>query len=169
MLFLVYPLRIVDERDAESILADVIDHLQGEYGIRRYIGDSYWAPDYKKKLAPEMRTVDVSDDSSSRDRLLPAQGQEAQWCIFDPIVSCIFGVRYQSRRLPEDLAKQTWYLNRAFRQITTGEQDGVPALRCPELYYIEDGRYVPNDHVPLLWTQANLMLAMKVMEENCLS
>ena len=43
----------------------------------------------------------------------------------------------------------------------------VPAFRCPELYYLENGHYIPNDHVPLLWTQANLMLAMKLVQENC--
>jgi phosphorylase kinase alpha/beta subunit len=70
--------------------------------------------------------------------------------------------------LPEYLAKQTEYLNRSLGQITAADQADVPAFRCPELYYLEAGRYAPNDHVPLLWTQANLMLAMKLMEDNCL-
>ncbi len=168
LLFLIYPLQIVEGQIADRIISDVIGNLQGEAGIRRYLGDSYWAPDYKKKLKPAERTADVSDDVSSRNRLLSAVGQEAQWCIFDPIVSCIFGLKFQSTRLPEYLAKQAEYLNRSLRQITAADQTGVPAFRCPELYYLEDGRYVPNDHVPLLWTQANLMLAMKLMEINCL-
>jgi len=168
LLFLVYPLRIVEGPIADRILSDVIAHLQGEIGIRRYLGDSYWAPDYKAKLKPEERTADVSDDPSARDRLLTGAGQEAQWCVFDPIVSCIFGLKFQSTRLPEHLEKQAEYLNRSLRQITDGSQANVPAFRCPELCFLEAGRYVPNDHVPLLWTQANLILALKVMEDNCL-
>jgi hypothetical protein len=69
--------------------------------------------------------------------------------------------------LPECRAKQTEYLNRSLRQVTGADHTEIAALRCPELYYLEGGRYVPNDHVPLLWTQANLMLALKLMEENC--
>jgi hypothetical protein len=167
LLFLMYPLQIVEGQIADRILTDVITRLQGEAGIRRYLGDSYWAPDYKKKLKPAERTADVSDDLSSRNRLLPGVGQEAQWCIFDPSISCIFGLKFKSTRLPEYLAKQTEYLNRSLGQITAADQTDVPAFRCPELYYLEAGRYVPNDHVPLLWTQANLMLAIKLMEDNC--
>ena len=167
LLFLLYPLRLIEGPLADQILNDAISHLEGKAGIRRYLGDSYWAPDYKQKLKPAERTADVSDDVSRRNRLLPAVGQEAQWCIFDPIVSCIFGMKFQSTRLPEHLAKQMKYLNRSLGQITRADQTGVPAFRCPELYYLESGRYVPNDHVPLLWTQANLMQAVKLMADNC--
>jgi Glycosyl hydrolases family 15 len=167
LLFLVYPLQIVEGDIADQILTDVVTHLQGEAGIRRYLGDSYWAPDYKKKLPPSERTADLSDDLSARDRLLPAIGQEAQWCLFDPIVSCIFGLKFKSTRSPEHVAQQARYLNRSFSQITGSDQPDLPAFRCPELYYLESGRYVPNDHVPLLWTQANLLLAMKFMEDSC--
>jgi len=168
LLFLVYPLEIVEGQTADRILADIINHLQGEVGIRRYLGDSYWAPDYKKKLRPAERTADVSDDISGRSRLLPAVGQEAQWCIFDPIITCAFDLKFKTSRLPEDRAKQIEYLNRSLGQITAADEAGVPAFRCPELYYLEAGLYVPNDHVPLLWTQANLLLALKLMEETCL-
>ncbi len=167
LLFLLYPLQIIEGQIADQILADVTTHLQGEVGVRRYLGDSYWAPDYKKKLRPAERTADVSDDLSSRNRLLSVAGQEAQWCIFDSDISCIFGLKFKSTRLPDYLAKQTDYLNRSLRQITAPDQPGLPAFRCPELYYLEAGRYVSNDHVPLLWTQANLMLALKLMEDNC--
>lgn len=168
LLFLIYPLEIVGGPIADRILADVTTHLQGEVGVRRYLGDSYWAPDYKQKLKPAERAADVSDDLSSRNRLLPAVGQEAQWCLFDPYISCIFGLRFKSTLSAEYLAKQTEYLNRSLGQITGPDQADLPAFRCPELYYLESGHYVSNDHVPLLWTQANLMLALKLMEENCL-
>lgn len=167
LLFLIYPLQIVEGHIADRILTDVATHLQGEVGIRRYLGDSYWSPDYKKNLRPSERTADVSDDLSDRNRLLTTAGEEAQWCLFDPTISCIFGSKFKSTHLPEDLAKETEYLNRSLGQITASDQRGVPAFRCPELYYLESGRYVPNDHVPLLWAQANLMVAMKLLEENC--
>jgi hypothetical protein len=145
LLFLIYPLQIVEGQLADRILADVIAHLQGQAGIRRYLGDSYWAPDYKKKIKPEERTADVSDDLSSRNLLLPAVGQEAQWCLFDPNISCIFGQKFKLTRLPEHLTKQAEYLNRSLKQITTADQTDVPAFRCPELYYLESGRYISND------------------------
>lgn len=168
LLFLIYPLQVVETRVAEIILGNVIGHLQGEFGIRRYPGDSYWAPDYKKRMKPNERTMDFSDDIVRRDQFLPSLGQEAQWCIFDPIVSCIYGTKFKEKRTEEVLSKQTEYLNRSLGQITSEGLPDIPAFRCPELYYLEDGRYVPNDHVPLLWTQANLMLSLSVMQESCM-
>jgi phosphorylase kinase alpha/beta subunit len=146
----------------DQILDDVISNLQGDYGIRRYIGDSYWSADYKKNLPPESRYIDFSDDLSARDFLLK-KGEEAQWCIFDPIISVIFGVKYQTTKQEKYLEQQTHYLNRSLGQIT-GCDNGVGEFLCPESYYIEDGRYSPSDLTPLYWTQANLMCALKAME-----
>jgi len=167
LLFLIYPLQVVQGEMAEKILGNVAEHLQGEYGIRRYLGDSYWAPDYKDKLEPAKRTVDFSDDMAHRDQFLPTLGQEAQWCIFDPIISCIYGKRFKVDGTKESLEDQAKYLNRSLGQITQENCQQAPAFRCPELYYLEHGIYVPNDHIPLLWTQANLMLGLKMMEESC--
>ncbi|MGA2499795.1 MAG: glycoside hydrolase family 15 protein [Tepidisphaeraceae bacterium] len=161
LLFLIFPLEVVDAAMAGRILADVAGHLQGEYGIRRYLGDSFWSPDYKHNLAQELRTAAVGDDMAWRDALA-RQGCEAQWCIFDPIISAVYGRQYQVSRDPRLLEMQTRYVNRAFGQIT-GEASVRPPWRCPELYYIEGGRYVANDATPLLWTQANLMMAMKIL------
>ena len=93
LLFLIFPMGVitVDGKMADQILYDVTHHLEGDHGIRRYLGDSYWAPDYKKKLKPEERTIDYSDHMAQRDRLV-MPGQEAQWCIFDPIISIICGL-----------------------------------------------------------------------------
>ena len=167
LLFLIYPMNMVEDQIAETILENTRIHLQGEYGIRRYLGDSYWAPDYKKQLNPDQRTADFSDNISGRDRLLAVKGLEAQWCIFDPIISCIYGTRFKSSANKSFLAKQTEHFNRSLSQITSGDSQKVPPFRCPELYYLEDGYYVPNDHVPLLWTQANLMLSLWAMRESC--
>ena len=113
---------------------------------------------------PELRTIDVSDDMSDRDSLLQA-GQEAQWCIFDPIISVIYGRKYQQTKEQEYLQLQTQYFNRALAQLTP-EDSPFGGFKCPELYYLENGSYVPNDTTPLLWTQANLWIAFKFMEQS---
>lgn len=165
MLFLIYPLDIIQDENLENqILNNVIKKLKGDYGIRRYIGDSYWSADYKDKLKPEQRTIDVSEDMSSRDSLLQI-GQEAQWCIFDPIISVIYGKKYQKTNKKEYLELQTKYFNRSLAQLTP-EDSPFGGFKCPELYYLENGNYVPNDATPLLWTQANLWIAFKFMEQN---
>ena len=164
LLFLVYPLEVVDDAMSQRIVGDVLEHLQGEYGIRRYLGDSYWTADYKDKLPPEELTADVSERQEERDALA-RPGEEAQWCIFDPIVSVIAGRRYLCTGDPADLERQVHHLNRSLGQIT-GPDCPQGELRCPEAYYLEHGRYVPNDHVPLLWTQANLWLALLAMEKS---
>ena len=166
LLFLIYPVRIVTDEQADVIVSDVAEHLQGPHGIRRYLGDSYWCANYKALLDPANRTADVSDDMTARDRLLQPGG-EAQWCIFDPILSVIHGQRFQSTGDPERLRLQTQHLNRSLRQLT-GEGTLFPPLRCPESYYLENDRWGPNDITPLLWTQANLRLALHVMEQSLL-
>lgn len=158
LLFLIYPLKLLDGPMAEAIVEDVTTHLLGEYGIRRYLGDSYWCADYKQLLSADARTADFSDNLGERDRLLQPGG-EAQWCIFDPIVSVIYGLRYMKHRDPADRRLQTVYLNRSLRQLTDVDSR-FGGYRCPESYYCEKGAYVPNDITPLLWTQANLRLAL---------
>ena len=164
LLFLIYPLAVVDDVMAGQIVQDVTTHLQGEYGIRRYLGDSYWTADYKDKLPPQERTADVSQGQSGRDALA-RPGEEAQWCIFDPVVSIIAGRRYLQTREPADLDQQVYYLNRSLGQIT-GPDCPQGELLCPEAYYMEHGRFVPNDHVPLLWTEANLWMALLAMGDS---
>jgi phosphorylase kinase alpha/beta subunit len=164
LLFLIHPLRVVAGEMAGRILRDVTGNLQGDYGIRRYPGDSFWCRDYKD-MPEEIRTT----VSGGRERWLSAhgrelkKGEEAQWCVFDPIVSVIFGIRFQETRREEHLERQTFHLNRSLGQLT-GEGCPLGELRCPELYYLQKGRYVPNDATPLLWTQANLHAALKMME-----
>ncbi len=135
-------------RDGAANCRRRADELQGKYGIRRYLGDSYWTADYKDKLPPEKRTADVSELQEERDALARS-GEEAQWCIFDPVVSVIAGRRFLCTGDTADLERQVHYLNRSLGQIT-GPDCPQGELRCPEAYYLEGGRYVPNDHVPLL-------------------
>ncbi len=91
-----------------------------------------------------------------RNRLLKA-GQEAQWCIFDPIMSVIYGNRFLRSGNGMDRERQIAYFNRSIAQIS-------PLLQCPEAYFLECGAWVPNGNAPLLWTEANLWLALKVMK-----
>jgi phosphorylase kinase alpha/beta subunit len=164
LLFLVYPLDVVDDAMARRIVEDVTTRLGGDHGVRRYLGDSYWGADYKDKLPPGERTADFSERLAERDaRVQPRPGEEAQWCIFDPIVSVIAGRRYLLGGDSADLDRQLRHFNRALGQITAPDCPRG-ALRCPEAYYLERGVWVPNDHVPLLWTQANLRLALSAME-----
>ena len=171
LLFLIYPLEAVEWAAARVILEDVQTHLQGEYGIRRYLGDSYWRPDYKERFKPEQRAAETSQSTAERDAGMRV-GEEAQWCIFDPILSVIYGQRYlrlkqtgPAAEAAEMLRLQTCYFNRALGQVT-GPSDSYPAGRTPEAYYLEHGHYVPNDQTPLLWTQANLWLALHQMQSS---
>lgn len=158
LLFLIYPYRVITGDMADQIVSDVSNHLQGPHGIRRYLGDSYWCADYKQKLKADERTADFSDNLADRDRLLKP-GQEAQWCLFDPIVSIHYGLRFDRTQSLDDRQKQIHHLNRSLSQLTSKESRFGP-YRCPESYFSENGVYVPNDICPLLWTQANLKLAL---------
>ncbi len=172
LLFLIYPLHIVEGEMAEQILSDVINHLQGDYGIRRYLGDSFWCRNFQE-LPKEIRTSKHTD----RERWLTEHGlevktgEEAQWCIFDPIISAIYGHRFQNSLGQEsDLEQQIYYLNRSLGQITGKgyrvDNVEVEEFRCPELYYLQLDNYVPNISTPLLWTQANLNIALEMMEQS---
>ncbi len=166
LLFLISPLQVVDDAMADQIVHDIETHLEGDYGIRRYLGDSFWCADYKSLQKPEARTADVSDDMSGRDALLQP-GQEAQWCVFDPVLSTIYGRRYLATGDALFREKQVHSLNRSLGQLT-GENSRFPEFLCPELYCLEEGQYVPNDVTPLLWTQANLSIALEQMQKTAL-
>ncbi len=164
LLFLIYPLNILQDRALEDrILADVQSQLQGPYGIRRYPGDSYWCADYRTLMSADMRTGDFSEDLDTRDKLLKP-GMEAQWCIFDPIVACIHGRRYLDDGDPAALQQQLTATRRALSQLTTAGSR-FPQYRCPESYFCENGQWIPNDITPLLWTQANLWQALMLLEQ----
>ena len=172
LLFLIYPLAVLEwERWGDQILDDVATHLQGEHGVRRYLGDSYWCADYADKLTPEIRTADFSESLQTRDALLRA-GEEAQWCLFDPVISVIYGQRFLALTERNDhehadraLSLQTHYFNRALSHLTA-KGGALPEFAVPEAYYLRKGRYVPNDNTPLQWAQANLWLAVRQMQHS---
>jgi phosphorylase kinase alpha/beta subunit len=171
LLFLIYPLEVLSGAQAQAVLEDIKTHLQGDCGIRRYLGDSYWFPDYKKHISKWKRTGNFSGTTEERDAHVRL-GEEAQWCIFDPIMSVVYGRMYllrkqegKTKEAGEYLQLQTAYFNRSLRQLTIKSKNEA-GYRAPEAYYLEDGHYVPNDHTPLLWTQANLWLAVNQMRQS---
>ncbi len=167
LLFLLYPLNQVQDPETEDqILSDVASHLTGPIGIRRYNGDSYWCNDYRQLFTPELRSSDFSEDIANRDCLL-RPGHEAQWCLFDPIVACIYGRRFQRSHRPEDLHRHLAATRRSLAQLTRPEDRFAP-YRCPESWFWEQGQWIPNDITPLLWTQANLLQALDSLEQSLL-
>jgi Glycosyl hydrolases family 15 len=172
LLFLIYPLSVINEEISDKILQNTKTNLQGKYGIPRYLGDSFWCRNFFTDLPENIQT----SISTEREAWLEAnnrtvkQGEEAQWCIFDPIISVIYGIKFQKHQYEADLEQQINYLNRALGQVT-GEnckvgKYNIEQFKCPELYYIQDDKYIPNVSTPLLWTQANLMIALKSIEQS---
>lgn len=165
LIFLLYPNCHLSEAQAEQILGDVAQHLTGPWGIRRYLGDSYWCADYRDLFSPEQRSADFSEDLASRDRWLQP-GTEAQWCIFDPAVAAYYSQRLWQRWTRErDWDSVAWsqqrvHLQRSLAQLTTAAHRRGP-FRCPESYALHRGEWLPNEITPLLWTQANLAVALE--------
>ncbi|MGB3767906.1 MAG: glycoside hydrolase family 15 protein [Phormidesmis sp.] len=166
LLFLAYPLQILLADQAEQVAIDIVENLQGEYGISRYKGDSFWCKDYQDM--PENIRTDISEKREAwlakRDRSIEP-GEEAQWCIFDSMLSAFYGQRYQQSGESQFLERQTHHFNRAIAQLTS-EDSSFGALKCPELYYLQSGKWTANDATPLLWTQANLLTALKWMRRS---
>jgi len=162
LLFLIHPLRVVSDEMAGRICDDVRATLLGPWGIRRYTGDSYWMADYTRLFDEQTRTSGFEDDVASRDRFLQP-GTEAQWCLFDPVLSIIHGWRFLASRDPRDRALQEWHLRRSLGQVTGADCPLGEGL-CPEAYYMKDSRmpaeWVANDDTPLLWTEAALSGAL---------
>lgn len=164
LLFLVYPLKLVGKDMGRTIVKNVQEQLMGSIGVRRYNGDSYWCKDYTLRLGAEGTKSFTDDEMADRDKLV-TPGEEAQWCIFDSIISSIYGYWYQEGHDFEDLQNQQQHLFRSLAQITGPDCASGPWL-CPESYYISNGSWVPSDICPLLWTQANLQVALWWMDQN---
>ena len=160
VLFLLHPMHVVESRSVQNAILNLVQaRLKGLFGIRRYAGDSYFCQDYDEWFSPSQMSSDFSDRLDFRDAFLQPNC-EAQWCIFDPLLSIIYGQRFLAD--PSDrgsFAKQIHYFNRSLAQVTPG---GL----CPELYFLKQGRYVPNAHTPLAWTQANQALALHLAKKS---
>jgi phosphorylase kinase alpha/beta subunit len=171
LLFLIHPLRVVDGGQATAILDTVREELVGAFGVKRYVGDSYWCADYATSFDEETRTSGFFENVDARDAHLKP-GSEAQWCLFDPLLSVIWGWRWLASRDDAQRALQVAHFNRALSQVTGPECRLGPGL-CAESYYVPDSsrpdeREV-NDATPLLWTQALLLGALEAMERTALA
>ncbi len=162
LLFLIHPLFVAPPPMIGRIVDAVRSELSGPWGIRRYNGDSYWCADYATLLDENQRTAGFGEDIADRDRAL-IPGTEAQWCLFDPVLSSIFGRRFLATHDPHDAAAQLQHLQRSLRQITCATPERAGGA-CPEAYWVPDGsapeKRVANENTPLLWTQAMLVQAV---------
>ena len=137
----------------DAILNLVQARLKGEMGIKRYAGDSYFCQDFDEWFAPGQMSTDFSDRLEFRDAFLQPDC-EAQWCIFDPVLSIIYGVPLSRRIRQTNKATKADPLFQSFPAAS--HADG----HCPELYFLKHGRYIANAHTPLAWTQGNQALAL---------
>jgi GH15 family glucan-1,4-alpha-glucosidase len=160
LLFLIHPLGVVQSREMEDAILNLVQaRLKGTVGIKRYAGDSYFCQDYDEWFPPEQMSTAFNETLEFRDAHLQTDG-EAQWCIFDPLLSIVYGQRFLDDRSDRaSFHKQVHYFNRSLAQTTA-------AGACPELYFLKNGRYIPNAHTPLAWTQANQALALYLMEKS---
>jgi len=154
LLFLIYPLEIVPASSelARTIVKNVTAKLMGDIGIRRFNGDCYWCKDYMPSKAETTRHVVKA-------------GQEAQWCVFDPILSAIYGKFYAEARDFEDLRLQQFHLGRSLAHVT-GEDSQHGPWSCPEGYYLCHDRWIATEAPPSVWTQACLDLALNQLHES---
>jgi GH15 family glucan-1,4-alpha-glucosidase len=153
LLFLIYPLGVVSEARMKRLIVQLLRaRLMGEAGIRRYRGDSYFCQDYDQWYPPEERSADFAQRLAVRDEFLQP-GCEAQWCLFDPLLSVVYGQEYLQTGRTEALLRQLEHFNRSIGQLDDG--------RCPEMYFLQGGKWTPNEHTPLAWTQANLTVAVE--------
>jgi GH15 family glucan-1,4-alpha-glucosidase len=160
LLFLIHPLGVVRSRSMQDAILNLVQaRLKGDIGIKRYANDSYFCQDYDEWFSPSEMSSSFSERTDFRDAFLQPNC-EAQWCIFDPVLSIIYGERFLADPTDEaSYRKQVHYFNRSLRQITA---EGL----CPELYFLKQGRYVANAHTPLAWTQANQALALHLLEKS---
>jgi hypothetical protein len=162
---LIEPLGIVEGSVADSIVADIEHELSGDFGVRRYVHDSYWAPDYRKHFNAKSRGGNFSGpkDLMKRDAYLTRHG-EAQWTLFDTMPAVHFARLFRHTRRKDDKKKAFFRLQRSLGQIIERpDQRGTWCL--PEAFCLEGSAWVPNDNLGLLWSHANLMLALQVFSD----
>lgn len=160
-IFLVEPLGVVSGRMALEIVERCEYALVRERGIARYRGDSYWTKDYRKLFGLGARTADFSENPETRDRFAVA-GAEAQWTLFDPMLAVFWLKRFRGSESEGDRERAIWHFHRALGQfIEVGR-----CLKDPEAYFLESGEWVPNDHVPLLWSEALVQLMLHEFEKS---
>jgi GH15 family glucan-1,4-alpha-glucosidase len=169
LLFLVEPLGILHGELAERIVAGIEDELVREHGTARYAGDTYWEPRFPDIMTVEERTTQAEGRTEQRN--LTAAGvayteTEAQWTMFDPILSAYWGKRYAESEDRAHREKQLLYLDRSLGHLKP-QADGRLVMPEAHYYHYVDGQnsWIANDHSPLLWAHANLLTAVRIFEE----
>jgi phosphorylase kinase alpha/beta subunit len=162
LIFLCYPLAVVDDDMGLQIL-ERMKKVYGHIGICRYRKDSYWCRDYKEKYADPTKHF-TDEELKERDSQLKL-GEEAQWCLFDPIVSAYYGKLYQSTKKPEYLKCQQLFLARSLAAIT-GDECEFGAWHACEAYYMNKDKWQSNDDTPLVWTQADILMSLFEMKKS---
>lgn len=129
-------------------------------GTIRYLGDTYYAPGFTEMLKPGERTSYAEGRLEMRNTLSDVTRRlklEARWKHLDSLIS-----EYRGRQ--GNQTSQIHYLNNTLRFYVedTHHPRRYQGLRIPELDYKEtpDGPWVPNEHTPLLWGQANTLRAL---------
>jgi len=162
LIFLCYPLDVVDQAMGAKIL-ERLEKITGHIAVCRYRKDSYWCKDYKELYADPTKHF-TDEELKERDANIKP-GEEAQWCLFDPMISAYYGKLYQSTKKEEFLKKQQLYLARALAAIT-GDECEFGAWMCAEAFYLAKGKWQPNDNTPLVWTMVDLKMALYEMERS---
>lgn len=155
LLTLISPLGEVVGAQAEAIISNVCSTLVGERGIARYVGDTFWGPDYDA-VPVDFRTVYVGENRAYR-ATAPARRCEAEWCLFDPLLALHYASLFELTHERSALSKASKHLTRTLRALVS-DSTGVPHL--PELYYLRQGVRTPNPILPLVWADATLLLAL---------
>lgn len=175
VLFLDQPLGVLSSYWADRVVSGIEEHLVRPYGVIRYPGDTYWMPRFPQFMGIGERTHAAEGRLEKRNQSAAGVSYvsgEAQWTLFDPSLSVHWAANYQVSGDVANLGKQLTFLNRSLSQLVT--KNGV--LLAPEARYRDytpgdsevaefDG-WIPNDHMPLLWTQANLLRALLAFEKS---
>jgi Glycosyl hydrolases family 15 len=170
LLFLVEPTELLEGAQAREVVESVTQNLLRPHGMARYHGDTYWGPRFPSILSREERTTSAegrTENRNSKAAGIAYSGTEAQWTLFDPLLAAYWGKQYMESFAQHDRDMQLFHLNRTLSQLVP-TADG--RLLPPEASYLEydEGRNIwrHNEHLPLLWSQANLLLALKIFEDS---
>jgi hypothetical protein len=121
LVFLLHPLGVIDGPMADLLLSDVRRMLTGQIGIRRYLGDSYWAPDYDTRARADRLATSVT---ISRTRRLLERIGDKPVVHLDP--------------MPPSSTDGAWRAARRDRDAQGGISTGprpVMRLACPALFF----------------------------------
>jgi len=161
-LFLVEPQQVLSGDQAAEVIKGVEQALMGDHGIRRYNGDSYWGPDYREHFQLGSRAIDFSNPKNMelRDYYLNSD-DEAQWTLFDPMLALYYIHQFEKTNSDHDKVRADMFVARSLMSVITHEKPNSETVwRIPESFFKENDEWVPNDHLGLLWSQANLLLCL---------